>query len=432
MNFKKFFTSLFLFSSLVISCGSKTSEDKIQTEGLKASISVQAEEAWVPYYEAAIARVMEKNPEANIELKVVGSFDHIEALEKTDASNEDIADVFSVPLDRIEGLYTKDIIASFDAKALANSVGGFDNYDEGLGGQLKFDGNYVGFPQNIETLFLGVNTKNAQVENVNLEDIDFAKLPANVAMMPVFDLWWGVAINNAFGVNLLSKDGDKFSSDLVKDWSELTPEVQLMFEGLYNYWKSANENKIPLFDKTAAYGFMDSNFKTGSKGSVRISGPWEVGSWTNLVGDNLEVLSLNKAKFEGKELKHWKGGWALVINSRYEEDQEKLALSEVLIAELMNPKYAKEFYEATNKIMPNVSKEEYSNLGLNELDKKVIISVIESYETSESRPLFKEWGQVWGTWESAILSWEAKKPANAEEAYKEIQASFKSLLTNLQ
>ena len=81
--------------------------------------------------------------------------------------------------------------------------------------------------------------------------------------------------------------------------------------------------------------------------------------------------------------------------------------------------------------MPNVSKDDYNKTDLSDLDKKVVSAVIDSYEGAVSRPLFKEWGQVWDTWQNALVSWESKKPANAEEAYKEVQASFKALLTNL-
>ena len=42
-----------------------------------------------------------------------------------------------------------------------------------------------------------------------------------------------------------------------------------------------------------------------------------------------------------------------------------------------------------------------------------------------------EYGPVWDTWQNALLSWSAKKPANAEEAYKEVKASFDGMMANL-
>ena len=82
--------------------------------------------------------------------------------------------------------------------------------------------------------------------------------------------------------------------------------------------------------------------------------------------------------------------------------------------------------------MENATKETYEKSDLSEADKKVVISVLASYENAAYRPLFEEWGQVWDTWQNALLSWNTKKPANVENAYKEIQASFKALLTNLE
>ncbi len=429
---KKILTSILIAIS-VLACGKKEAANEVKTEGLKGSIVVQAEEPWKPYYEAAIARVKEKNPEADIQLKVIPSFDHLEIIDKTDATNKDAADVFAIPLDRMEGLASKDVLASFDAKALAEKIGGFGDYDNGLGGQLKVDGSYVGLPFNIETLVLGVNKKNAQDNGVDIaKGIDFASLNPNVAMIPVFNAWWGVAITNAFDVELLGKDGDKFFSDLTKNWEELTPDQQKMFEGLFNYWQASHKAKLPMFDTQAVYGYMDSAFATGKTGSARIIGPWEVGNIVGSINDDFDVMGLDKAMWQGKPLKHWKGGWALVINARNEEDKDKMALSEAVMAELMNPKYAADLYNAAGKIMPNVTKEQYEAMeNIKPLDKKVIASVIDSFASSVSRPLFKEWGQVWDTWQNSLLSWEAKKPANAQDAYKEVQASFKALLTNL-
>lgn len=430
---KKILTAVLIAIS-VLACGKKEAANDVKTEGLKGSIVVQAEETWKPYYEAAIARVKEKNPEADIQLKVIGSFDHLEIIDKTDASNKDVADVFAAPLDKIVVLNSKSVLASFDAKALAEKIGGFKDYDNGLGGQLKADGKYVGFPFNIETLAIGLNKKNAETQGIDVtKDIDIAKLNPNVAMVPVFNAWYGVAITNAFDVELLGKDGDKFFSDLTKNWEELTPDQQKMFEGLYNYWQASHKAKLPMFDEKAVDGFITDQFNTGKKGAVRIVGPWDANPMVEALGDDFDVIGLNHATWEGKTLKHWKSGWALAINARNEEDKDKMALSEAIIAELMNPKFAGDMYKITGKIMPNVSKEDFAKLeNLTPLDKKVVEAILDSYDVAVSRPLFEEWGQVWDTWKNAVISWESKKPANAQDAYKEVQASFKALLTNIQ
>jgi len=45
-----------------------------------------------------------RNPDVTIELKEVACFTHIETLEQTDATNEDVADVFAIPADRLVSL----------------------------------------------------------------------------------------------------------------------------------------------------------------------------------------------------------------------------------------------------------------------------------------------------------------------------------------
>lgn len=148
----------------------------------------------------------------------------------------------------------------------------------------------------------------------------------------------GVSVTNAFDIEL-GKDGDKFFSTLSKDFDELTADQQRLFEGLFNYWKQSNEKKLPLFDLNAVYGYMDSQFETGKNGSARIVGPWEIGSIANITKDNYDVFGLDKAQFEGKTLKHWKGGWALVINARNEENESKMLLAKEVIKEIMNPEF---------------------------------------------------------------------------------------------
>ena len=118
------------------------------------------------------------------------------------------------------------------------------------------------------------------------------------------------------------------------------------------------------------------------------------------------------------------------INSRIEKDAEKYALAEAMIKEIVNPKYAVDFFKATGKILENVPAEIYAASNLSDTEKAVIRAVIESYKISPARPLFKEWGKVWDTWRNAILSWNSVNPKNAEEAYKELKASFDAMMAN--
>ena len=101
-----------------------------------------------------------------------------------------------------------------------------------------------------------------------------------------------------------------------------------------------------------------------------------------------------------------------------------------MIKEIVNPKFATDLYKSTGKILENVKNDDYQKSDLPDSDKKIIEATIKSYEKAPARPLFKEWGNVWDTYKNAILSWNSVKPANEEEAYKQLQASFKSMMAN--
>ena len=80
-----------------------------------------------------------------------------------------------------------------------------------------------------------------------------------------------------------------------KEWADLTEDQKKLFEGLFNYWKAHNENGTDLWDKDAAGGYMDAEFKTGGADSIKIDGPWATTNVRdNLVGsaENLEIIPL--------------------------------------------------------------------------------------------------------------------------------------------
>ena len=437
---KRILLALLLVVALSITaCSSGTEEPTNEEpttteEGIKATISVQVESTWKPYYEAAAQRVIEKNPEAVIEFIEIPSFDHLDVLDATDVTNPDVADVFAIPADRIYGLSQNEALAALDAKTMAENIGGFENFDEGLGGNFNIDGEYLAFPMNIETLINFVNTKNAETLGIDLtKDIEFTELGYQDMLIPAFDAWFGVSFTNAAGLELLGKDDSgNLYSDMTKDFSELNDQQKAVFTALYDYWKQHNENGTPLWDADAAWGYMDTEFTTGGNTAIRLEGPWSTASLSALAGNgaDLDIIPINKVTVAGYPLAHWKGGWGMVINSRNEGDANKMALGQAFIEEVLNPEYAIDFFKATGKIMENVKVEEYMNSDLSDVDKKVISAVIESYNNAPARPLFTEWGSVWDTWKNGILSWSSTKPASAEEAYSVMQAAFKSMMNN--
>ena len=411
------------------------SQEEPTTSEEPVSLTVQAETAWVPHYEKAIDRVLSVYPNADITIIETGAFDHLNVIDATDATNVDVADVFALPADRIYGLSNSEVLAGIDSPALAADLGGFADFDAGLGGNFKIDGEYLAFPYNIETLISFVNVANAEAEGIDhtapFELNDVTK-PEPV-LLPAFDAWFGVALTNSAEIELLGKDeSGALFSDMTKEWAELEPEKQAAIESLYNYWKVQYDNNTPLFDPEAGWGFIDDTFATGGSGVIRIDGPWGTAGISEQAGNgaDLEIYPLSQITVAGKPLTHWKGGWGLGINSRIEEDAPKMEVAHALIKEIVNPEYAVDLFKATGKILENVTAEAYAESDLSDVDKKVIASVIASYEEAPARPLFTEWGSVWDTWKNSILSWNAQTPESPEEAYKEIKASFDAMMSN--
>lgn len=414
--------------------GTETPAPETPVTGLTGSITVQAEGGWMPYYTAAVARFLANNPDATVEIKEVGSFDNLDVLDQTGSGNPDVPDVFAIPADRIYGLFNNEALAGMDAKAMAAQVGGFADYDGGLGGNFMIEGEYFAFPMNIETLILFGNTANAAAAGVDLaSNLEFTELAGTDILIPAWNAWFGVALTNSAEIELLGHDADgNLYSDMTADWADLAPEKQAVVESLFNYWKEHADAGTPLWDSEAAWGFMDEQFTTGGLTSLRIEGPWSTGNLSNQAGngEDLELLPIGSVTLNGNPLNHWKGGWGIAINSRTEADAEKMALAEAFIVELMNTDYAVDFFESTGKIMENVPADVYLASSLSDADKLVIENVLASFENAPARPLFTEWGQVWGTWENALLSWQSVRPANAEAAYREIKAAFDAMMLN--
>lgn len=403
-------------------------------EGLTETITVQVESDWRDYYEEAAARVNETHPGATIQFIEVPSFDHLDVLDQTDVTNEDVADVFAIPADRIYGLAQNEALSAIDGKAMAANVGGFSDYDAGLGGNFAIDGEYLAFPMNIETLVNFINTSNAEANGIDItKEIEISELDFENVLIPVFDAWFGVSFANAADIELLGMDesGNLFS-DMTEDYANLDPAKQEVIEGLYNYWRAHKDAGTPLFDEDAAWGYMDGSFETGGKNVARIEGPWSTGSLSELAGngEDLAILPIGQVTINGNPLSHWKGGWGLAVNARVEGNDEKMLLAQAMIEEIVNPDYAVEFFKATGKILENVSVDDYLNSNLPDVDKEVIAAVMESYEDAPARPLFTEWGQVWDTWKNALLSWNSVNPSSPEAAYQELQASFTAMMTN--
>lgn len=397
----------------------------------KATITVQGEGPWKPYYEAAIATLKTKFPASTITLVEVGAFPNLDTIDKTDATNKDVPDVFAVPADRLPSMINKEALAALPAEEMAAALGGYTDF-KSVGSILMDGEDYLAFPMNIETLITFVNPANAKTLGIDLtKPFEVKDQKGTELGVQAFNAWFGVAFTNAAGIDLLGKDdAGKFTSDMTKDWAELGADKQGVITELFNYWKRVYAKNPQLWDVQAAGGKISESFKDGGEVAYIIDGPWATPDLVKSV-PGLDVLPLSQITVNGLPLKHWQGLWGLGVNSRLEGDKAKMTLATELIKELVNPANAEDFFKATGKIMANVPAEDYEKSGLSAIEKKTIAAVIESFKTSENRPLFAEWGGVWDTWQNAMISWNNTKPADAEAAFKALQDSFKAMMGNL-
>ncbi|MBN2796929.1 MAG: sugar ABC transporter substrate-binding protein [Clostridia bacterium] len=417
----------------VVNSVSASGSEEPTTSDLKATISVQAETGWMAHYEAAKARVLEKYPNATINLIETGAFDHMSVLDNTDLSNPDVADLFAIPADRLAGFAQDEILAAIDAHSIAEAVGGYDNYDAGLGGNLKVGDDYLAFPMNIETLIIFANTANAKAINLDLsKPIEFTELGPEDMLIPAFNAWFGIALTNTANIELLGKNDSGFYSDLTTEWQDLDAKKQGVFTALYNYWKAHDEAGTDAWDSSATWGYMDSAFTTGNTNALRLDGPWGTAGHSERAGNgaDLGILPITQVTVNGSPLAHWKSGWGLAVNARIEENPDQMELSVAMIEEIVNPDFAIDLFKQTGKILENVSAEAYANSDLSDVDKEIVAAVLKSYDAAPNRPLFKEWDSVWGTWETSVLSWSSIKPDSAEAAYNEIKAAFEAMMMN--
>lgn len=445
MNKKNRILALLLAFVLVLAACSKanettetTAENTESSEGsLSGEITVQAEETWEEHYQAAADKIMAENPDAKITLKIVPAFEHIDTITATDASNPDVADVFALPSDRFTELYQNNVLGPLNAEAIAEKATGFD-LENSMAQLFKLEDGFFAFPYNIETLVSYVNTNNAEAAGIDVENTTFEitdpTSPEEI-LIPIPDAWYGVALNNSVDMNLLTKAEDgTLSSDYTTPYEELEPAKKEVFDAIYDYWKMNDEAGTTLVaaaDDRNAY--VTEKFADGAGGVVRLDGPWAAEGLRDAIeAGGIAIYPINKIQIAGNDLVHWQGGWALGINARIEGDAEKQALAEAMIAEIVNPENAESLFVQTGKILENASAEVYENSELSDFDKQLIKTTIDSYNNSIGRPLFSEYGQVWSTWENAILSWNNSKPADAAAAYAEVKASFDAMMESFQ
>lgn len=399
----------------------------------KITITVQVEKEWREYYEKAADRVKDRYPNANIEFIEKSTVEHIELLDNINPEDEKVADLFTLPLERLYDMEKKYVLGQLDAKSIAENLNISDHYDKGLGAQFKVDDRYMAFPMNIKTLLNFVNTKNAQANDIDtVKDIEFTELSNEDILIPLFDIWYGISFMNATNIELLTKvEPYEFYSDMTRYFSELSVDEEETFRAIFNYWYYSQKEDSKLFSKDEYMDFMDTSFKTGGNTSLRPGSIKSKKHLSKLAEGEINILPIEKLVVMGNPLLQWKDGDGLAINTRIKDDNDKKEITKAMIEEIVNRDYALEFFKETGKILENMDLETYINSDLNERDKKLIKVSYKSYEDAEKRPASKEWEKVSATWEKAILSWNTLNPQTVEEAYEILQYEFKDMINSI-
>ncbi len=428
----------------VTACGDDEAEapeeEPGEAEGLEGSISMAIDgesEAEVEYWEGIRDEVLEEHPDAEIELIEMDLMDHLEVIDDTDPTNEDVADVIPFPDDRVHGLDANNALAPVDAEAMADSVDGYDqtDFEEGISDMMEIDGEHLGFPFDIETMILFANKENAEEADLDLEadapfefteDFEYEDMLANLT-----DAWFAIPFLNSADMEYLTQEDDgTVDSVLAQDFEDLTEEQQGVFEALYSYWEEHHEAGTPLWDQDAAPGYIDDNFATGEGTSIVLEGPWSTPDMLDIAGDpdNLEILPTTDVEVNGEPLVHFQSGWGLGINARLETEEEEMQLAKEFILHAADPDNAVEYFESTGDILETAEPETYQDAGLTTAEEDTIEAVYDSFEEAPTYQPSPEWDQVWDTWTNALLAWESEEPDSVEEAYEEVQASFEAML----
>ncbi len=383
-------------------------------------VRVQIEEEWESYYKDAAKRVKKKQPDAKIIFIKKDRDEYIDSLEKGDLSDENTADLFTLPWNKINLLSEKNILAELNARSIAENLNINKNYDEKLV-----------FPMNINTILNFTNIDNSETNSINyLSGIEFTELSNQDILIALFKFDYGVSFMNGANINLLGKtETEEYSSDLTKDFSELSANQQEIFNAIYNYWYYSKKEKSLLFDEDKYLNYMDLSFEKGGGTSILVNKMTERKRLEDLVGqENLDILPLESIVVMGNNIVQYKDGDALAINKRIEEDENKMTIAELMIEEIVNPQYAVEFFKGTGKILENTNLDEFLDSDLEDRDKDFIGLVYRSYEDALEIPKNLQIEEISESWESGILSWNSLEPANVEEAYKILQDEFKSMI----
>lgn len=427
--------TLTISMSFLTSCSDDKGND-IKNQGVSQfssqnyDITIQMEEAWRPYYEVIVGEVTSKYPDKTVNFVDTPSLTNLDLIYATSIDNKDIPDIFAVPYNKINGLIEDKCLSPIDVEAIAQISGSNKVFDD----NLKSAGTYYGVPYFMETAAVFINVKNAADKNVSIIDaVEFNDFNVNSILSTMHDLNNGINFLNSVYLTPLKKDENGvYSSDLTKNFAELSTEQVKLLNVMFNYWNTNKEANPDIWDSEASFNYMNEHFSTGGKSFLRLD---TTNNLTDIIkvtnnGEDLMVLPTNAFTVYGNSLKSIKNGYSLVVNRNTQSDQENMQIVNEIIAELTNPNNALNFFNDSKKILSSAEYYIFEQSMLEDHLKSIINASITSYDSSISYPL-EEFELAIDTWKNALILWQTANPVDTEAAYEIIQGGFNSLIETL-
>ena len=400
-------------------------EEEEHPNSIEATLVVQCDSKWLPYYKKIRAIVEVEYPDSTIEILVDESVDHLNKVMKLPSDNSEVADVYIIPYDKFDEFYNQGKIGEINSDFIASAIGADVNKSE-----YKYffrDNTFYGFPVGLESVIAYVNEINSGNEGVNIEgSISINSLEQNNAIVPIYEKEVAQLILPQWDFEFLTTNAEGvLTTDFSTDYDDLTPEMQTLFSATYDYWRLYNETDV--WNPGVVRKTMFDMFKTGSKNTLLI-GSSDHRKLSRDISEysGITTVPLGQLTFANKQLSTIQNGWGIVTNSRIDGDENKKLLSEVFVSELLSPINASEYYLYTNFIMPHAIEKDFESL--DSLTISTINTVLESYSKLADFDSKTYNDVTYDLWKQSVLSWEVEDPDDAEEAYEILQEAFLSVI----
>ncbi|NQZ65694.1 MAG: extracellular solute-binding protein [Mycoplasmatales bacterium] len=358
----------------VVSCGSSsdTSSSK-NINGNIPKIKVAYEKSWKPVIDDALSKMKETERGA-FELKEIDDSKSSQYLDiiSTKSNDKKTADLFPMPLDRISGFVTSNVLAEIKKQYFDSN----DYSDENTMGVI--DGKRYVYPLNVETI--------TQIYHISEKPNGFSTIEEafkdDSFITQWNNLWYGSAYMNSALV------GNGTPTDFAKKWITKTEEngktkysypflknknFETAFKTLYNQNKKLRDSKVDwkvnIANGDGRTNYLEEHFTSENKDiSGMIDGPWIINDLIgkiidknkdeNVISSKLDDIGVSiMPSLNGSPLRHFKGGWGYGINkikiinmSDTAKQLKKFELENKFLKLLTSKDEAKNWFTAGGKI----------------------------------------------------------------------------------